>query len=808
MEVGIPDGSGAQPPRPKKIKIARVKNKMPAAVQITAEQLLREAKERELEVTPKAPQQKITSLSELKDFQLRKRKDYEDNIRKNRLAMQNWIKYAKFEESQGEIQRARSIFERALDVDYRNVGLWLKYAEMEMRNKQVNHARNLWDRAVILMPRVNQFWYKYTYMEEALGNIAGARQVFERWMEWQPEEQAWHAYINFELRYKELDQARLIYERYILFISRRFIKLVFIARLNYISPRLCVPFWRLVCSLYITAILNICALVLVHPEPKNWVKYAKFEERNGFVNSCRQIFERAVEFFGTDNPQARLLIDFARFEERQKEHERSRIIYKYALDNLPKEECQEIYKAYTLHEKKYGDRLAIEDVILSKRKFQYEEEVQGNPHNYDVWFDYVRLMEEEGSVEQTREVYERAVANVPPIKEKRYWRRYIYLWLNYAIYEELTAGDIERTRQVYRFCLRLIPHRRFTFAKIWLYAAKFEIRQKKLTEARKLLGTAIGLCPKDKLFRGYIELEIQLREFDRCRKLYEKFLEFSSENCTTWMRYAELESLLGETDRARAIYELAINRPLLDMPELLWKAYIDFEIEQYDWERARALYQRLLRRTQHVKVWISFANFELCAHNRLTLEDLDDEDTEMCLKNSSVDKEMIVREHNENEIRKSVIRARAVYREANQALRTCEDKEQRQEYGDSDSQREVMKLQPQKVVRSRRLGDERSGWEEYVEYSFPDTDAEKPNQKLLNMAARWAEQMNRKEKTIGEDSESDESSESGSDEAESLQGDEDDNRVLDGEDESVQQAPARNTNREELELPEEDSDDD
>lgn len=49
-----------------------------------------------------------------------------------------------------------------------------------------------------------------------MGNIAGARQVFERWMEWQPEEQAWHSYINFELRYKEVDRARTIYERYIL----------------------------------------------------------------------------------------------------------------------------------------------------------------------------------------------------------------------------------------------------------------------------------------------------------------------------------------------------------------------------------------------------------------------------------------------------------------------------------------------------------------------------------------------------------------------------------------------------------------
>ena len=35
-------------------------------------------------------------------------------------------------------------------------------------------------------------------------------------MEWEPEEQAWHSYINFELRYKELDRARMIYERYIL----------------------------------------------------------------------------------------------------------------------------------------------------------------------------------------------------------------------------------------------------------------------------------------------------------------------------------------------------------------------------------------------------------------------------------------------------------------------------------------------------------------------------------------------------------------------------------------------------------------
>lgn len=62
-----------------------------------------------------------------------------------------------------------------------------------------------------------------------------------------------------------------------------------------------------------------------------------------------------------------------------------------------------------------------------------------NPHNYDAWFDYVRLCESEGDIDKTREVYERAIANVPPVAEKRLWRRYIYLWIYYAVFEELDA---------------------------------------------------------------------------------------------------------------------------------------------------------------------------------------------------------------------------------------------------------------------------------------------------------------------------------------------------------------------------------
>jgi len=111
--------------------------------------------------------------------------------------------------------RSRNVYERALDVDYKNVTVWLKYAEMEMKNKNVNHARNLWDRAVTLLPRVNQFWYKFIYMEDILGNYAGARQIFERWMEWEPDDHAWNSYIKFEMRNGETERARTIFKRFV-----------------------------------------------------------------------------------------------------------------------------------------------------------------------------------------------------------------------------------------------------------------------------------------------------------------------------------------------------------------------------------------------------------------------------------------------------------------------------------------------------------------------------------------------------------------------------------------------------------------
>ena len=47
-------------------------------------------------------------------------------------------------------------------------------------------------------------------------------------------------------------------------------------------------------------------------------------------------------------------------------------------------------------------------------------------------------------------------------------------------------------------------------------AARFEERRLDLTAARKILGTAIGMCPKEALLKGYIQLEMDVRLDDRC----------------------------------------------------------------------------------------------------------------------------------------------------------------------------------------------------------------------------------------------------------------------------------------------------
>jgi len=167
------------------------------------------------------------------------------------------------------------------------------------------------------------------------------------------------------------------------------------------------------------------------------------------------------------------------------------------------------------------------------------------------------------------------------------------------------------------------------------------------------------------------------------------------------------------------------------MPELLWKAYIDFESTTGEVARARQLYERLLDRTHHVKVWMSYAQFELL-HGAGEESDID-----------------------------KIALARRVYERGNAALRSLGEKEERvllleawrdmeATHGDQTTVQRVEARMPRRVKKRQKVTAQDGtdeGWEEFFDYIFPEDEAIKPNLKLLASAKAWKRKHDIDEKT-------------------------------------------------------------
>lgn len=676
--MGFEDNAPTPKERSIPKKAREVQNLAPADEQITAEQLVREAHEAQIELQEAAPKQQIMNAEELGDYKSRKRKEFEDKIRRNRMAIGLWKQYARWEANQKEFERARSIYERVLKIDYKIHNIWLVYAEMEMVNGFVARARNVWNRAVQLLPRVDQLWYKFSYMEEKLRNFDGARRIFARWMEFKPGVKAWERYVALEWRIsgtreQRLKRSRAVYDQF----------------------------------------------VVCHPVLESFLKYASWEKKLDNLIEAREVYTRALTVLGDEVNQPKYFIDFSEMEIDAGEITRARKIFQYALDHVPKHAAEDLFRRYTSFEKQYGDRDTIEAVILNRKRFEYKEKTTENEHNYDVWFDWIRLEEENGNIAIVRETYEMAVGCRPLVEEKRYWRRYVYLWIKYAIFEELITKDYERARQIYQFCLNdVIPHEKFTFGKIWILYAEFEIRRNNLVKAKKIFGLAIGKTKKKNVIKQYIALLVRLKESENCRKMYQKWLELFPEDVDGWINYAALEKKLHEIIRVRGILDLATQQEVLDHPENIWKYYIDFEIQNEEYELARKLYERLLERTMYVHVWISYAQFESSIENiegaRLVFE--------------RAERYFRIEADSDTATEERVMNLNAWFDFEN-------------EFGNEKQVEFIKKKLPSKVKRKRPILNADGievGQEEYMDYVFPEDNIVPGNINLLRMAMEWS----------------------------------------------------------------------
>ncbi|KAA6361573.1 MAG: hypothetical protein EZS28_042900, partial [Streblomastix strix] len=109
----------------------------------------------------------------------------------------------------------------------------------------------------------------------------------------------------------------------------------------------------------------------------------------------------------------------------------------------------------------------------------------------------------------------------------------------------------------------------------------------RISDARKTLGRALGLHPKVSIYNKYIAIEKEIGEQDRIQKLFESLVKWRPQRVQSWIDYAEFEVERGEYERARG----------LPTSQHYYQQY--------------SLYGHLIVTVPHVRVWVSWALFEV-----------------------------------------------------------------------------------------------------------------------------------------------------------------------------------------------------
>lgn len=670
---------------------------------ITSEGLIRDSYE--LRVKLDKTEQSIEDLEELRSVQLITRRDYEQHINRNRLNTGQWLRYAKWEaETNHEIKRARSIYERALQVNVEHVPFWTSYINLEISNGFVNHARNILERAITTLPMIDKFWFMYIQMEETLQNMLKVRELFEKWVTWNPSVRVWEAYIEFEKRCQETENVRTIFQK----------------------------------------------CLLEYPSGKIWLNWINFELGLGETLSIRSVFEGSVDSLlvrdMNDEVLPSIIQKWTNWELKQGEIKRCNEIFQYILDKSKFKFHPEQHEKLFNISITFRDRTSVtsqQENRHSKRKLTYISNIEKSPSDIDSWWLLLDLLEGDELIKYME--LSLSPANVPQDKSKTIvWKRYIYLWIKYAFYQEFVSRDIYRAREVWNECLKIIPPE-IVFGKIWILLAQFEIRNNDdgLDKARKILGRAIGSMkePKDKIFKFYVGLEKKVGELDRVRKVYQKWFELSLINnykaLKVLIQFIEFEKEIQEFERSESLFRLGLK---LSKQELVTEkitpfdhlciAFINYYKELFEYDRARKLFKDLLEEHDNVKIWIYYANFESSIPNEQQLNEFnesDDTSFEFDIEKPQKEKtRQVFQDALKHYKAKDMNEERVIILEA--------WKQYEQVYGDEHTKKNVDDKFPQIVKKARQI---EGGVEEYLEYVFPDDKIDTGFSKFLMNAKSW-----------------------------------------------------------------------
>ncbi|KAG8790535.1 pre-mRNA-splicing factor syf1, partial [Serendipita sp. 399] len=324
-----------------------------------------------------------------------------------------------------------------------------------------------------------------------------------------------------------------------------------------------------------------------------YINFAKFYEEGGTTGqsepdlaSARKLFEKATKVnFRLVEELAEVWIEWAEFEIRQDNYDEAiRIMQRAAYvpkdtktnyhdQSLPVQ--ARLFKSLKL----WSFYVDLEESIgsVETTKNVYDKILELRIANAQIIVNYATFLEDNQYFEESFKVYERGVElfNYPISFE--IWNIYLSKFV-----KRYGGSKLERTRDLFEQALEKCPQK---YCKpLFLMYAKLEEDFGLAKRAMAIYERAVGVVAdqdKFEIFTIYIAKVTENYGLPATRPIFERALEVLPDKETAQMclRFANMERKLGEIDRARAIYAHASQfcDPRL-YPEF-WKEWNQFEVE-------------------------------------------------------------------------------------------------------------------------------------------------------------------------------------------------------------------------------------
>ncbi|KAJ4833898.1 hypothetical protein Tsubulata_032931 [Turnera subulata] len=314
-----------------------------------------------------------------------------------------WVAFAKLYEKYNDLDNARVIFDKAVQVNYKTVDnlatVWCEWAEMEMRHKNIKAALELLRRATaepsvevkrrvaadgnepvqMKLHKSLRLWNFYVDLEEALGTLESTRAVYERILDLRiatPQ-----IIINYALlleEHKYFEDAFKVYERGV--------------------------------------------KIFKYPHVKDiWVTYlSKFIDRYGKtkLERARELFEHAIEMTPADSVKP-LYLQYAKLEEDYGLAKRAMKVYDQATKAVPNNEKLSMYQIYIAR--------AAEIFGVPKTREIYEQAIESGLPDKDVktmCLKYAELEKSLGEIDRARGIFVFASQFADPRSDAEFWNKW------------------------------------------------------------------------------------------------------------------------------------------------------------------------------------------------------------------------------------------------------------------------------------------------------------------------------------------------------------------------------------------------